>query len=120
MAKSQDDATALAAIPVLYNKCARGSGFAQFDIHKIKDAGSSVTVMGSCSQVDHVFCGTHQDPDYPSMVALLHGDKFQIYGASLEIVSQEEEVGSQVTLRLTHDGTSPEVLVIYGTKQVNS
>jgi hypothetical protein len=123
-------------IPILYNKAAPFSGFATFDVSKIiisrvdewnngnegqllpesEVPGAEVEVNGTCSQVDHVFCGTQRDPDYPTM-ALLHGDHFQVYGGSLAIVQQNDD---HVTLRITHDGTSPEVLVIYATKQKNT
>mmetsp|Transcript_21208 Transcript_21208/g.27390 ORF Transcript_21208/g.27390 Transcript_21208/m.27390 type:complete len:127 (-) Transcript_21208:156-536(-) len=122
---AKDESLSTTLVPILYNKAAPFSGFANFDVSKIisrVDEGQlpepvvAVEVNGTCSQVDHVFCGTQRDPDYPSM-PLLHGDHFQVYGASLVILQQKD---NHVTLRITHDGTSPEVLVIYATKQKNT
>lgn len=120
-----DDLASNQMVPILYNKCARYSGFAKFDIHKIQtsaaSSSSSVEIKGECSQVDHVFCGTHKDPDYSSQVSLLHGELFQVYGGSLESIDiDQQESGDKVTLRVSYDGTSPEILIIYGTKEKNS
>ena len=111
--------TSTSKIPVLYNKCAAYSGFAKFAVHKLESGGSE-EVQGECSQVDHVFCGTRRDPDYASEVALLHGDLFQVYGGSINKIIISDSGEDKVTLRLTHNGTSPEILVVYGTKQKNT
>lgn len=104
------------SVPVLYNKCSPYSGFAKFNVHKIEPSSQkALQVQGECSQVDHIFCGTRRDPDYTT--ALTHGDCFQVHGGTLECIKVEKE---HSTFHLTHDGISPEVLIIYGTKHKNT
>ena len=117
----------MTTIPILYNKCAPFSGMAKFSTHKYDPTGESIVITGECVEEGWIFCGTYRDPDYPSF-PLLHGPKLQVYGGTFEIIidasKQADEFGrnkdedsSKIQFRLTHDGTSPEVLVVYGTKQ---
>jgi len=108
-------------IPILYNKCSAYSGFAKFDTHKIRTStDGSVVISGECCEVGHIFCGTHKDPDYSSQAAVLHGEFFQVFGGSLLEIIKVNESGDEITLSVVHDGSSPEVLIIYGTKNKNT
>lgn len=111
-------------IKIIYNKCAPFSGNAKFSVSKYEPDNSfeAVTVEGTCTEDGWVFCGTCRDPDYPSF-PLLHGPKLQVYGGTFEIIVDgdgfppKDDQDSCIKFKLSHDGSSPEILVIYGTKQ---
>lgn len=105
-------------IPIIYNKCVSFSGTAKFN-HSECPKGGSVTIHGECVDVGWVFCGTQRDPDYPNF-PLLHGAYLQIYGGKFELLQEDgvrwDGENSTGTIAIIHDGTSKEILVIYGTK----
>lgn len=110
-------------IKILFNKCAPFSGNAKFSasIFVEPSPGEAVIVEGTCVEEGWIFCGTCRDPDYPSF-PLLHGPLLQVYGGTFEMVAKDDdesikEEKNRIKFMLRHDGTSPEILVVYGTKQ---